>query len=255
MKSRITIICAFISLCFCSYLTFLTYRVYGLKSSYPVYNDSSQSYELLHIKPKHWILNSEISKVGKWAIIVSEDWAFYDHSGLDLNQLEIVLRESIKEGRLVRGASTITQQVIKNSLLSNEKTIYRKVSEAYMSFVLEKIMTKEQILEIYLNIIHLGEDLYGIKNAAKFYFGKSAKNLNAREGAFLAMLLPSPVKYSISFKNKELTEFALNQIDEILIKLRQAKVISDAQRLKVLTTPLKFEKISPLEHSRVEDYF
>lgn len=219
-------------------------EVQKLKKFYPYFNIKTQKYELVEKRPKSWVSIDKISKYAKWAIIVSEDWAFYDHNGLDFNQLERVIEESVQEQKLTRGASTITQQVIKNALLSSEKTIIRKAKEMVMAYMLEKIMEKDQILENYLNLIELGSDLYGIKLAADYYFQKKPAQLNAKEGAFLAMLLPSPKRYSQSFRNQKLTKFASQQIQEILVKLRQAGIITEEERQRELRQVLSFEVIN-----------
>ena len=182
---------------------------------------------------KDWVKIERVSYYAKWAIVVSEDWAFYEHQGVDFNQLELVIKESIGKHKLTRGASTISQQVVKNLFFSNERSIIRKFKEMILTYKLEQVLTKDRILELYLNIAELGEDLYGIKAASKFYFNKKPYALSAKEGAFLAMLLPSPKKYSISFRNRELTDYAKSTVDSILVKLRQAKIISEDQRVEM----------------------
>lgn len=231
------ILSGFISLAIFSGLSFSYYlylindtKIKLLSSHYPVFNKEKNDYVLSPVKPHHWVKYNQISYEAKWAIVVSEDWAFFDHEGIDIRQLKIVLEESLEEGEFTRGASTITQQVIKNVVLSPERTISRKLKEILLTKELEKALSKEKILEIYLNIVELGKDIYGIYEASYYYFNKHPRNLNAREGAFLAMLLPSPIKYSVSFKEKKLTEFASEQIDSILVKLRQAKILTEEQR-------------------------
>ncbi|MAZ49958.1 MAG: hypothetical protein CME65_15455 [Halobacteriovoraceae bacterium] len=243
-KSRIAILLILLVSClliFLIYLVSLYSDVSLLKNHYPVYSLENQRYELQKTKPEHWVAHSEVSHNAKWAIIVSEDWAFFDHYGIDVNQLEKVIEESLEEQSFVRGASTITQQVVKNALLTPEKTLVRKFNEILMALMLEKILSKDEILEHYLNLIELGEDLYGIKAASQFYFQKKPSKLNAKEGAFLAMLLPSPVRYSQSYRNQKLTEFAKSQIEEILIKLRQARVLTEEQRQVERRRVLSFE--------------
>jgi monofunctional biosynthetic peptidoglycan transglycosylase len=224
----------------------------SLLTHFPVWNLEKKSYELVKKKPKSWIGINKISKVAKGAIVISEDWAFNDHNGLDLNQLRIVVEESWKEKRLVRGASTITQQVVKNSLLSNERSLVRKAQEMMLSLSIEKKMSKDRILEYYLNLIELGEDTYGIKNASYKYFHKHPSNLTAKEGAFLAMLLPSPVKYSQSFKERKLTDFGKEQVSNILIKMRQARIITEEDRLREESVDLSFERLQ-IEEAIDED--
>lgn len=218
--------------------------VQKLKDHYPVFDKKKADYVLVNKKPKHWISVNKISKVARWAIIVSEDWAFYEHEGLDTRQLFKVIEESYEAGEFVRGASTITQQVIKNALLGPQKTLTRKVKEMIMATMLEKTLTKDQILEHYLNLIELGEDIYGVRAGARLYFQKHPAKLNAKEGAFLAMLLPSPIRYSQSYRNQKLTPFAHEQINDILVKLRQANIINEAQREAASREVLSFESIN-----------
>jgi monofunctional biosynthetic peptidoglycan transglycosylase len=208
---------------------------------YPVYDQQFNSYKLVAKRPKDWVSLSDISKIARWAIIVSEDWAYYQHQGLDLNQIKIVIEESIKQKKLVRGASTITQQVVKNTILTPEKTLWRKFREMILAYKLNRLTSKEKVLEIYLNLIELGDGVYGIKKASRYYFNKHPRNLNAREGAFLAMLLPSPIKYGESFRKKKLTSFARSQIEDILIKLRQAKIYQEKDRVEALNTKFNWE--------------
>lgn len=213
--------------------------VLELRGKYPVYKNNE--YILVDKKPTNWVSVDNVAYKAKWAIIVSEDWAFYDHTGIDENQLKIVIEESLDAGKFVRGASTITQQVVKNSLLSSEKTLERKLKEMFLALYLEHYFSKDEILEYYLNLVELGENIFGIKQASKLYFQKHPNQLTAKEGAFLAMLLPSPVRYSQSFRNKELTEFAREQISNILVKLRQAKIITEGERVIFENEKLIFE--------------
>jgi monofunctional biosynthetic peptidoglycan transglycosylase len=151
---------------------------------YPYFDQIENRYKLTKIKPDHWVESKEVDYYSRWAIIVSEDWAFYDHQGFDFNQMKIALTESIKQRRLVRGASTITQQVVKNAILTPEKTLWRKFRELILAYKLEKLLTKDRILEIYLNLVELGDGVYGIKQASQHYFNKHPQNLSVREGAF-----------------------------------------------------------------------
>jgi monofunctional biosynthetic peptidoglycan transglycosylase len=212
-----------------------------LKNKFTHYNLKSSSYELLTKKPKSWTSISQISKEALWAIIVSEDWAFYDHRGVDLRQIKVAIEDKVIEGDKIRGASTISQQVVKNAFYSNKRSYIRKFKELIGTIKLEQILTKDEILEQYINLAEFGKDLYGIHAAAKYYFKKTPKDLSAKEGAFLAMLLPSPVKYSISFRQGRLTDYAQSTIDKILVKLRQAKIITEEQRLDENRSYLRFE--------------
>ena len=139
--------------------------------------------------------------------------------------MKVALQEMVTADRF-RGASTITQQMLKNVLLSNSLTLWRKVHEIILAQKVENVLSKDRILELYLNSIEFGPGIYGMKNAANHYFKKHPSGLSPREGAFLAMLLPSPKRYYVSFKRKKLTKFAQIRLKAILVKMRMGKVIS-----------------------------
>ena len=108
--------------------------------------------------------------------------------------------------------------------------------------MVEKKIGKDKILEHYINLIELGRGIYGVKSAAYYYFKKKPKYLNAKEGAFLAMLLPSPKRYSQSFRIKELTLYAKEQVSKILKKMKMAKIITDERRIELSGQKLLFEE-------------
>ena len=128
------------------------------------------------------------------AVVVSEDASFYKHHGFDERELREALLQNVREGE-GRGASTITQQVVKNLFLSGERTLTRKVREAVLTFSLEQVLDKPRIMEIYLNLAEFGPGVYGVRDAAHHYFGTSSGRLNTMECVFIATLLPSPVRY------------------------------------------------------------
>src|SRR3990167_11115509 len=197
-----------------------------LKTHYPViFTKGFQKPKVFFVKnrPPQWVSLSDVSEKTLGAILVSEDWAFYHHNGLDPNQIKKALEINWKKGRFVRGASTITQQVVRNIFLTKDKNLWRKFKEIILALRLEKELSKNKILEIYLNIAEWGNGIYGIGPASHYYFNKHPAELTAREGAFLAVLLPSPKKYSRTFKEQGLTEFAFNRMDDILRKMTQAQ--------------------------------
>lgn len=204
--------------------------------------DSHAQYTRVTTMPATWVPIEKISKRIQGAIISSEDGKFYDHPGYDLEQLRDAINDSFVRKKKMRGASTITQQLIKNLYLSKDKTFGRKIKELGMSLMIEKYADKKKILETYLNIIEYGKGLYGINAATKYYFNKTPAQITAREAAFLAMLLPSPTKYSKSFKNKTLTQFAKGMIDSILLKMRQGGYISEDEYLSELGKKFNWEK-------------
>lgn len=223
-----------------------------LKDHYPVVvnnnNDSKIIFE--STMPKNWVSLKKIPRKVYGAIIVSEDWAFFEHVGFDLKQIQESLIENLEKGKFKRGGSTITQQVVKNIFLSPEKNLLRKYKELIIATELEEQFDKNQILEFYLNIAEMGPNLYGLQNAAQYFFKKNAIHLTPKEAAFIAMILPSPKRYSISFKKKELTKYAKKIIESILNKMQKGGFISEETLYQELQTPLSFEKFPeelPLE--------
>ncbi len=128
------------------------------------------------------------------AVIMGEDGGFYGHQGFDLHEIRIAFERNWEEGRTVRGASTITQQLAKNLFLSSERSYGRKLEEALLAHRLEKALSKNRILEIYLNVIEWGDGIYGVEAASRNVLGKSAANLDTAEGALLAAMIPSPLR-------------------------------------------------------------
>ena len=130
------------------------------------------------------------------AVIVAEDGTFYAHGGVDWFEVKESLRKDIEERRAARGASTITQQVAKNLFLSTSKDPVRKAKELLITFLLEHSLSKDRILEIYLNVIEWGRGVFGVEAAAETYFGKHASELSLDESTRLAAVIPSPLKHN-----------------------------------------------------------
>ncbi len=217
-------------------------QISKLKNHYPTIK-SNQSMNLPEVslekyKPYGWTALKEVSPLALAAIIISEDSAFYQHNGIDTDQIKKAIEINLEKKRFVRGASTITQQVAKNVFLSHKKSIPRKIKELFLALWMEKELSKTKILEIYINIAEWGNGIYGIGPASRHYFGKSPSDLNAKEGAFLAMLLPSPKRYSNTIQRKGLTSFAEKRIEDILEKLEKSHHISIEDYYRELSEPL-----------------
>jgi len=193
-------------------------------------------------RPPQWTGLSQISRAALGAVIVSEDWSFYSHKGYDPVAIREAIVEDIEAGRFVRGASTLTQQVAKNVFLERDKTLWRKFKELWLALELEEKVGKRRILETYFNIAEWGEGIFGIQAASRHYFRKSPSELNAREGAFLAMLLPSPKKYSVSFRQGQLTRYARRTIHSVLLKMWKGGFISEADYQFARETRMSFER-------------
>jgi len=222
---------------------YFSHDVSSLEHKYPHDRNAGvgePDYVLKEGRPKDWVKIGAISRYAKFAIILSEDWSFYSHEGIDTEQMKVAVNEMISENRF-RGASTITQQMVKNVFLSSDRTVWRKLHEIILAQKVERSLSKDKILEAYLNCIEFGPGIYGIKKASLHYFNKLPSSINPKEAAFLAMLLPSPKRYYISFKNKRLTPFARERIKVILIKMRMGKVITPEQYEAELKQPLGWE--------------
>ena len=167
------------------------------------------------------------------AFLSAEDKNFYTHPGIDVVGLARAVFTNVKNmgtGRRPVGASTITQQVAKNFLLSSDQTYERKVKEAILSFRIEQAYSKDTILELYLNVIEYGPAVYGIVHAADYYFGRAPAELSPAESAFLAVILPNPKRYHESYERGELTRSMRNRVTRFLRHMHARERI-DAEAL------------------------
>ena len=142
-----------------------------------------------------WVNYAQISNNLKRAVIASEDAKFNDHEGFDWQGIEKAFDKNLKKGKIVAGGSTISQQLAKNLFLSSKRTPWRKGEEAIITVMLEKMLSKQRILEIYLNVIEWGNGIFGAEAAARHYFKGSAASLNASQAAKLAAMVPNPRFY------------------------------------------------------------
>ena len=148
-------------------------------------------------KVQRWIPLSRISKDAVSAVIVAEDGTFWSNSGFDWFEFRESIEKNVKEGRAARGASTITQQLVKNLFLSSSKNPLRKLKEWVLTWYIDRKLSKPRILELYLNVIEWGRGIYGIEAASEVYFGKSASALSREEGARLAAVIPNPRRFRV----------------------------------------------------------
>jgi monofunctional biosynthetic peptidoglycan transglycosylase len=149
---------------------------------------SDPNAELRH----RWLPYDRISIHLKRAIVAAEDSRFLDHEGFDWEGIQTAVEKNLKKGRVVAGGSTISQQLAKNLFLSGQRSILRKGEEVIITLMIETVMHKRRILEIYLNIIEWGDGIYGADAAARRYFKASAANLNPGQAAALAAMVPNP---------------------------------------------------------------
>ena len=142
-----------------------------------------------------WVPYAKISSQLKRAMIAAEDAKFVEHSGFDWDSIQGALDKNERRGRVVAGGSTITQQLAKNLFLSSEKSYVRKAEEAVVTLLLEAMLPKQRILELYLNVIEWGNGVFGAEAAAQRYFGIPAARLSAEQAARLAAMAPAPRRF------------------------------------------------------------
>ncbi len=153
-----------------------------------------------------WTSLDQVSPHVVQAVTTTEDGSFFRHSGFSPFAIRESLVTNLKKGGFVRGASTISQQLVKNLFLSRSKTISRKLQEMFITWQLESALPKERIMELYLNVIEWGPGIYGITRAADHYFAKHPAELSALESVFLVSLIPSPKRYYHQYKRGEVTD-------------------------------------------------
>lgn len=178
-------------------------------------------------------------------LLLSEDAGFWHHGGIDLAEIAAAWIENGENGRRLRGASTITQQLVKNLLLSSERTYGRKLNEAALAVMVDAVVPKPRLLEIYLNIIEWGPRLHGLFPAARHYFGKTPQDLTPREMAFLVCLIPNPVRYHQAHTAGRIGPGMEQLVRNLLAKVHAAGALDDAQYEEALHEELSFAPESP----------
>lgn len=144
---------------------------------------------------KDWVPMSEISRHAPQAVFAAEDQKFLTHKGFDFEAMERAW-ENNKKGKRIKGASTITQQTVKNVFLWPSRSYLRKGLEAYFTVLVELLWSKERIMEVYLNVIEMGDGIYGIEAASQAYYNKPAAKLNRNQAAMIAAVLPNPIRWT-----------------------------------------------------------
>lgn len=178
----------------------------------------------------HWVALKEVNRDFIYAVVLSEDRHFFSHSGIDYDALAAALAGNIKNREWHFEANTISQKMVKNLYLNKEKTLSIKLQELILTHRFENKLNKNEILELYLNIIEFGPDLYGITNASQYYFNKSPKEINAVEAAYLAVLMPSPRKYHYTlYQNGNWSPALSKKHHRIIRDMRFKGLISHSQ--------------------------
>ncbi|MDQ6621399.1 MAG: monofunctional biosynthetic peptidoglycan transglycosylase [Pseudomonadota bacterium] len=163
---------------------FMAYRMEALHASNPT----------LPLRYR-WVPYTRISDHLKRAMIAAEDSRFIEHEGFDWDGMQLAMEKNQRRGRVVAGGSTITQQLAKNLFLSPARSYWRKAEEALITVILESMLGKQRILELYLNVIEWGNGVFGAEAAAQRYFGMPAAQINAEQAARLAAMAPNPRFY------------------------------------------------------------
>lgn len=169
----------------------------------------------------------EMSPNIKLAVMASEDQLFPDHDGFDLKAIKLAMKYNKVHPSKTRGASTISQQVAKNVFLWQGRSYFRKGLEVYFTFMIEKLWSKQRILETYLNVAEMGTGVFGVQAAAKKYFNKDAKYLSRSEAAMIAASLPNPKKFTV----KPLSRYVSNRYDDIMRQMNNLEGDPDIQTL------------------------
>jgi penicillin-binding protein 1A len=192
---------------------------------------------------------ADVPKIVQYAFVAAEDSRFYKHRGVDLLSIFRAMFKNVEAGKIVQGGSTITQQVAKLMYLTPERKYVRKLKEAILSYRIDKYLTKDEILHLYLNQIYLGHGTYGIESASIGYFGKSARDLTLPEAALLAGLPKAPTTYSpfLNFNRAKQRQIY------VLTRMQEEGFISKDQMTKAAAAPLSLRPMKPKD--KVAAYF
>ena len=169
---------------------------------------------------QRWVPYERISSNLKRAVLAAEDARFLDHEGFDWEMIEKAMAKNERRGRVVAGASTISQQLAKNLFLSGERSWLRKGQEAIITWMLEAVLGKRRILELYLNFAEWGTGVFGAEAAARHHFGIPASALSPDQAAWLAVILPSPHRY----ERGRLTPYLAGRVDTILARMPATQI-------------------------------
>ena len=227
------------------WVDFDVYRITGCDRTSIIYDGQSDVVTRLHgVQDRTWVSISELQPSTVYAFISAEDARFFEHEGVDVIRIAGAIVADIKAGSYVQGASTISQQLIKLSHLTSEKTISRKAEEAALAYEMERQYSKEDILEMYLNYVYFGGGYYGIEAAAEGYFGVHASDLTLDQSAMLAGILKSPSGYAPHINYAA----SINRRNNILRLMRDYGYITDDEKKQAAA------KRPTILHDKNEEY-
>ncbi len=188
-----------------------------------------------------WLYYDEIPHAMEVAVLVCEDGGFYHHHGFDFRAMESAMRDDLRAGRFVRGASTISMQLAKNLYLGKEKTLSRKVEEALLTMLLESKLSKRELMELYLNVVELGPGIYGVGQAARYYFDEDARELSLGQALYLASILPDPTRQHFE-PDGRLNPRWTAYLQKLMRIARRVERISDEELAAGLAEEVAFRK-------------
>ena len=226
-----------------------TLKDYRPSTTTRVYSDRNELIDAFYAEDRRVISIAEVPDVVIKAFVAGEDARFFQHEGLDLVGIARAFVKNMIAGEIVQGGSTITQQVARSLYLSPERTFTRKIREAILAYKIDRYLTKQEILELYLNHIYLGHGAYGIEAAAQSYFGKSARSLTLPEAAMLAGLPKAPSRFS-PYVNMER---ARQRQAYVLTRMQEDGYITPAARDQAMKEPVKLISSKPRE--KIAPYF
>ncbi len=227
------------------WVDFDVYRITDCDRTSIIYDGQSDVVTRLHgVQDRTWVSISELQPSTVYAFISAEDARFFEHEGVDVIRIAGAIVADIKAGSYVQGASTISQQLIKLSHLTSEKTISRKAEEAALAYEMERQYSKEDILEMYLNYVYFGGGYYGIEAAAEGYFGVHASDLTLDQSAMLAGILKSPSGYAPHINYAA----SINRRNNILRLMRDYGYITDDEKKQAAA------KRPTILHDKNEEY-
>ncbi|MDD3248889.1 MAG: PBP1A family penicillin-binding protein [Smithellaceae bacterium] len=206
-----------------------------------VLDENDQLIDEFFLEDRKMINIADVPKIVQYAFVAAEDSRFYKHRGVDLLSIFRALFKNVEAGKIVQGGSTITQQVAKLMYLTPERKYTRKLKEAILSYRIDKYLTKDEILHLYLNQIYLGHGTYGIESASVGYFGKSARDLTLPEAALLAGLPKAPTTYSPFFNFSRAKQRQIY----VLTRLQEEGFISKDQMAQAAAAPLNLRPMKP----------
>ncbi len=195
---------------------------------------------------QRWVGYANVSPTLRRAILIAEDDKFFSHDGLDWQEIQAAARKNLEERKVVRGGSTVTQQLAKNLFLGDGRTLTRKFEEAFLAMRIERSLPKRRIFELYLNLIEWGDGIFGAEAAARRYFGVPASRLTERQAVLLAAVIINPRRFSVLHPNRRIER----RVRLIASRMRRRGYLTQEQYAAAIGSP-----VAPPERSLTDWFF